>query len=103
MEPRKHFGYEHWFELYLMHDRYGAEEWRKILFAVSQYIGFLRSWTLFVHIEDNTLRYFVGTNKDIATLSNNLDGVTLRPIEPSLVAPPYKYRKRALSAAGNRR
>jgi hypothetical protein len=76
------------YELYLMKDQYTAEQWRKTAFAISQYIGILRAWSLAVHIENSTLRYFIATDSDISSLSNNLEDVVLRPIDPKKVAPP---------------
>jgi nicotinamide riboside kinase len=90
MKQSKHLGYQYWFEVYLMHDTYDAEAWQKTLLSISQYIGFLRSWTLVVHIQDNTVRYYAGVNKDIGMLSSNLDGVVLRPVEAGQVSPPTR-------------
>lgn len=92
MNAEKHLGYEHWYELYLMRDVYTADDWRAISLALSQHIGFLRSWILYVHIENSTVRFYVGSNKDIGQLSNNLDGIVIRPISSELVAPPEKAR-----------
>lgn len=83
-----HLGYTQWFELYLLRDKYIAEEWQKTLFAISQYNGFLRSWMLLLHISEGTVRLYVGANKDLSSLSNGLDGVVMRPIDASLVTPP---------------
>lgn len=93
MKRPRHLGYEYWFEAYLMHDTYEAADWQKSLLSVAQYIGFLRSWLLLVHVENNTVRYFIGVNKDISGLSSNLEGVVLRPIDPSLVSPPSRFGK----------
>lgn len=90
MKNRKHLGYEYWFEAYLMQDVYDAAAWQKSLLSVSQYIGLLKSWLLLVHIENNTVRYYIGTNKDVGGLSSNLEGLVLRPIDASLVSPPSK-------------
>lgn len=88
MTQAKHLGYTYWFELYLMRDTYSSEDWSKMCLAISQYIGFLRSWMVLIHIQDNTVYYYVGTNKDIGTLSNNLDGVVIRPVDASVIKPP---------------
>lgn len=84
----KHFGYTHWFELYMMKDEYTVEDWQNIILSISQYIGFLRRWIVFVHIENNTVRYFVGINKDIGMLSNKLESVVLRPVDATAINPP---------------
>ncbi len=80
MQTKPHLGYEHWFELYLLRDQLDTEAWKKIILGISQYIGFLKSWKLIVLVDKSTVRYFIGTNKDVGLLSNNLEGVVLRPV-----------------------
>lgn len=92
MKQSKHLGYEYWFELYLMQDEYSNESWQKTIRAISQYIGFLRSWVILVNTESTTLRYYVGVDKDISMLSNNIEGVVLRPVEYQAVNPPTDTR-----------
>ncbi len=91
MSTSKHHGFSYWFELYLLHDSYDNTQWQKTLLAISQYIGFLKSWKLVVHVENNTVHYYLGANKDLSILSSNLEGVVLRPIEPSIVALPQHH------------
>lgn len=93
MKQTKHLGYENWFEVYLAGDSYDASSWQKTILAIAQYSGFLKVWTIAVHIEQNTVRYFVGTNKDISVLSNNLDGFIMRPVDSAQVSPPLDTRK----------
>lgn len=88
MKQGKSLGYEFWYELYLSKDVYSAESWQKAIVAISQYIGFLKSWTLVVHINNGTLHYYVGSNKDISTLSNNLDSMIIRPIDSDVISLP---------------
>ncbi len=88
MQNNRTLEYEHWYELYLLRDQLDAAAWKTIVLGLSQYIGFLNSWKLIVVIEKSTVRYWVGTNKDVGLLSNNLDGVVLRPIDHSLVKLP---------------
>ena len=71
-----------------MQDSYDNEQWQKTLLAISQYIGFLKSWKLLVHVENNTVHYYVGSNKDLGMLSSNLEGVVLRPIDSGLITLP---------------
>lgn len=104
MSAQKHLGYTYWYELYLMRDTYTAEDWQKTMFAMSQYVGLLRSWMMMVHIDNSTIRYYAGTNKDIAGLSNNLDGIVVQPVAPSHIRPPThvsKERLVQLVAGGN--
>lgn len=93
MKQTRHLGYENWFEVYLADDSYDASSWQKVILAIAQYSGFFKVWTIAVHIEQNTVRYFVGTRKDISVLSNNLDGFILRPVDSSQISPPHDARK----------
>ena len=79
MQNSPHMGYQHWFELYLLKDQLDKDAWSSIVLGISQYIGLLKSWKLIVTIDNSTLRYFIGVNKDIGLLSNNLEGIVLRP------------------------
>ena len=60
----KHLGYRYWFEIYMMEDIYESSQWNNAIMSISQYIGFLKSWKMFVHIENSTVMYFVGANSD---------------------------------------
>jgi len=93
MSETKHHGMQHWFEVYLLTDQLEKEAWQKILLGVSQYIGFLKSWKLVVYIENSTIKYFIGTNKDVSLLSNNLEGIVLRPVSPDVMAWPQTIGK----------
>jgi DNA helicase HerA-like ATPase len=85
---KKQRKYDFWYELYLMKDEYSAISWAKTCLAISQYIGILKPWTLYVHIENSTLRYFIASDLDVGTLSNNLEDVVLRPISRDQISLP---------------
>jgi hypothetical protein len=74
-----------WYELYLMQDEYDAKSWQGTCFAISQYIGLFKPWRLIVHIENSTLRYYIASDHDIGSLSNNLEDVVLRPVDADQV------------------
>lgn len=93
MTQQKHLGYTNWYELYLMQDEYTPADWTRIIFSISQHIGFLRSWTAMVHIDNGTVVYYIGSNKDIGMLSNKLEGVVLRPVDSNSVAAPMRAAK----------
>lgn len=90
MNQGKHLGYEYWYELYLSKDVYSAESWQQTLLAIAQYIGLLKAWSILVHVDNNTVNYYVGTNKDISMLSNNLGNIVIRPIDSDLIDLPEK-------------
>lgn len=82
MTDHKQYGMQHWYEVYLLTDKLDKDAWQKILLGISQYIGFLKGWKLVVYIQNSTVKYFIGTNKDVSLLSNNLEGIVLRPVDP---------------------
>lgn len=85
----------------MLRETYEVETWRKILLAISQHVGTLRSWTVLVHIENSTVRYFVGANKDIQSLSNNLDHIVIRPVDHEMISPPKETsRERMVQIVG---
>jgi len=88
MTPSKHLDMQYWYEVYLLQDVLDKDAWKKIILGISQHIGFLKTWKLIVSVENSTVRYYVGTNKDVGMLSNNLEGVVLRPIASELVKLP---------------
>lgn len=88
MQSVRRHGYEYWFELYLLKETLDDQSWKAIVLGISQYIGMLKTWRLFISFQDNTIRYFVGVNKDVGLLSNNLEGVVLRPVGPEAINPP---------------
>lgn len=92
-EPVKHLGYNYWFELYLVQDQFNDSDWKKTLLAFSQYIGFLNKYKLIVNIENSIVKYYLGTNMDVGFLSNNLDGIILRPVGIELINIPIKSKK----------
>jgi hypothetical protein len=98
MSQSKHFKLKFWFELYLLVDVIESDEWQKILLGISQHIGTLSTWSLIVHIENSTIRYFVGTNKDVGLLSNNLEGLVLRPISIEDISLPEANRKQLFTS-----
>lgn len=90
MSTTHHQGCEYWFEIYLLQDQFDRTAWQKTILGISQYIGFLKSWKLVMTVENSTVRYFVGTNKDVGRLSNNLEGVVLRPVASEIVKIPRR-------------
>ncbi len=78
-------GCRYWFEAYTLREDLDERAWRQTLLSIAQYIGLLRKWQVLVQIENSTVRYFVGANKDLSILSNNLDGVILRPVSSKYI------------------
>lgn len=94
MNSEKHLGYKYWYEFYLTRDSYTVEDWQNTLRTISRQIGLLREWACVVHIKNSTVHYYAATNRDIASLSNNLNDLIVRPIDPSLISPPVDNLRR---------
>lgn len=76
------------FEFYLLQDTVTKEDWNRLYNVFSQYVGLLKEFQLIVKIEENTIRYFICSDKDLGSLSNNIEVGVLRPIESSVIGLP---------------
>lgn len=97
MPLEKHLGYKYWYELYLMRDAYTSENWMNTATTISRQIGLFHEWACVIHIKDNVLHYYAASNRDISALSSNIDGITIRPIDPSTtIVPPNNFRRESM-------
>lgn len=103
VNPKKHAGYSYWYELYLTKDSCDAAGWRAIILSLGQHIGLLRHFAIAVQIEGSTIHYFIGTNRDVSMLSDDMDGAILRPTSFDQVALPSSNKKEPMVqlAGGN--
>lgn len=68
------------FEIYLTKSKVTAEDWKRLNITLLQAIGMFKSYTLKVRIQSNVVRYFIEINKDIGSISTNLEGFVFRPV-----------------------
>lgn len=71
---------KHCFEFFLLKDQVTKEDWQRLYNVFSQYVGVLKEFDVVVKIEENTIRYFVLSDRDLGSLSNNIEVGVLRPI-----------------------
>jgi len=93
-----------YFELYILKDQLTKDSWLNFYQAVSMYSGLLSKFELTFSCTDNIVRFFIGSNKDLGALSNNIEGIVLRPVEKSelkLPATNIKERMVQFVAGGN--
>jgi hypothetical protein len=76
------------FEFYLLKDVITKEDWQRLYNIFSQYVGLLKEFDVIVKVEENTIRYFVQSDKDLGALSNNIEVGVLRPIEKTKIGIP---------------
>lgn len=85
-----HLGYTYWSEIFLGKDVLKAGDWKKTLQVIGQNVGFFREWILFVNIENGSVRYFVGSDRDVSVVSNGLEGFTLQAVDSHAINPPLQ-------------
>jgi hypothetical protein len=76
------------FEFYLLKEAVTKEDWQRLYNIFSQYVGLFNEFQIIVKIEENTIRYFVLSKKDIGSLSNNIEVGVLRPIDKKAIGLP---------------
>src|SRR5437016_2318156 len=79
---------QHYFEVYLMGDSLSADQWQTLYQAISQYGGVLTKFEVIMQCTDNVVRFFIGSNQNLGSLSTNIDGVILRPVSKDVIALP---------------
>ena len=70
---------QHIFELYLTSDKVSKEQWEKFYKTITQYIGKLAKCQVIIAFQDNVVKYYVASDKDLGQLSNNIEIGVLRP------------------------
>ena len=82
------------FEIYLTSQYVKSEEWLKLILKISKINGKLSSWNLWIHIENNYIRYFVETKRMLPPIIGELGDFlikkqTLCLRENSTIGMPY--------------
>lgn len=93
-----------YFELYILDEDLSAEKWKKLYSALVSYLGVLGKFEVVFWCHENIVRYFVGANRDVSSLSNSLEGMLLRPVpegELEIPKPLSKERFLMYVAGGN--
>lgn len=84
----------HYFELYTNKDELKKEDWQKLYTVLGAYIGMLGSFEIIVKLQDNLLRFFIASQKDLGAVSNNIKLGVLQSVEPKLVGLPDRAHGR---------
>jgi len=93
-----------YFELYILTDELLPENWTKLYRALLSYLGPLSKFELTFRCSDNVVRFFIASDKDLSSLSNNIEGMLLRPVDEKELKPPQantKERFMQFVAGGN--
>lgn len=92
------------FELYILTDQLLQEHWTKLYKALLSYLGTFSKFELTFRCTDNVVRFFISSDKDLSSLSNNLEGILLRPVDEKELELPHtstKERFMQFVAGGN--
>jgi len=69
------------FELYILTDELTSANWTQLYRALLSYLGSLNKFELIFRCSDNVVRFFISCDKDLSSLSNNIEGMLLRPVD----------------------
>lgn len=69
------------FELYILTDQLLPDYWTKLYKALLSYLGTFGKFEVTFRCTDNVVRFFISANKDLSSLSNNIEGILLRPVD----------------------
>lgn len=81
------------FEIYVLTDQLLAQHWTKLYKVLLAYLGPFGKFEVSFSCKDNVVRFFIACNRDLSPLSNNLEGILLRPVAPEDIAVPKPTTK----------
>ncbi len=70
----------HTFEIFISGNQLTVDNWQKFYRSFNSYAGLVGKMRMAVVVKDNVVRYFVQSDKDLGSLSNNLEGMVLREV-----------------------
>lgn len=97
--PKTVHGCKYWFEAYLQKSTLDGDMWNKTLRALLLYVGIARTVKVIMHIDGNTVHYYFGANKNLSGLSNKLEKITLRPVDPTILSSLFTVKPERLVIA----
>jgi Helicase HerA, central domain len=85
--------YKYTFEIYCLVDKLELKHWQQFYKALTTHLGVVGGKFFLIWVcQDNIVRFFIQSNKDIGTISNSIEGVLLRPCKPEDVNVPHANR-----------
>ena len=79
-------------EVFLTSNEVKPEAWLELLNHISHLNGILRRWNLWIQIENNEVRYFVQTRKELPTVIGSLGDFLIKKVEEGEGEPKSSYR-----------
>lgn len=84
---------KNYLELYLTSEATTKEQWQTLNTVMSQQLGMLSRYQIVVMIKDNVVRFFIGADREVSELSNNIEMGVLRPVNASELEIPNKFSR----------
>lgn len=84
---------DEYFELYLTGDSLTAQNWQKLYIALVSYLGPFAKFEVIFQCQDNVVRYFLRSSRDLSSLSNSIDGVLVRTVNKEEIQVPVATAK----------
>lgn len=85
------------FEIYILSDELTSDQWTKFYKSLLSYLGTFSKFEITFKCTDNVLRFFISSTRDLSSISNNLEGIVLRPVdEKELEVPQAQAKERFL-------
>ena len=72
------------FEIYLTMPNIESKEWLNLIYKVSKINGMFKTWNLWIHIENNYIRYFIETKRMLPPILGELGGFLLKKSDEKL-------------------
>ncbi len=69
------------FELYLTMPYVQSEEWIKLIYRISRINGMFKRWNLWVHIENNYIRYFIETKRMLPPILGDVGDFLIKKVD----------------------
>lgn len=88
------------FELYLKTNIATKEQWQQFFNTLTAHIGYMTESRIHVTIQENVVRYFVLSDRDLGVLSNNIEIGVLRPVSEEECTPPTSKSKELFLSFG---
>ncbi len=81
------------FELYILTDKLSEDNWKKLYNSLAAYLNSFSKFELMFSCVDNVVKFYISSDKDLGSLSNNIEGLLLRPVSEKEVELPSSTSK----------
>lgn len=88
------------FELYILSENLTADNWKNFYQALLLNLSLFSKFEITFRCTDNVVRFFISSNQDLSALSNNIEGLLVRPVDKAELELPKAHAKERFQFAG---